>query len=184
MKNHILKLLLATNIIFMLAANLLGPLFAIFVQRFDGSVVTISLTWAVFIGSASIFMLILYRFGDRINKLQLLQLGFLIRAIAWLSYIFVGNIWGIFAVQVLLGLGEAFGTPAYEALFAEHLDDHRHIADYSEMWIAYNIVTAIAVVIGGVLVNYYGFPTLFIIMSVLALGSFGTSLKLTYLLRK
>ncbi len=184
MRNQILKILLVSNVIFVLASSFLGPLFTVFVQKFSADIITISLTWALFIGSTSLFMMLLYRVGDRLNKLQLVQLGFLIRAVAWICYIFVGNIWAVFAIQILLGIGEACGTPAFSALFAEHLDKNHHIADFSEQWIAYNLVGALATITGGLIVHSFGFSTLFILMAVLALMSYGISIKLNLLLRK
>lgn len=179
MRNQILKLLLLSNVIFVLAGSFLGPLFTVFVQHFTTDVVIISFTWALFIGSTSLFMLLLYRVGDQFNKLQLVQLGFLIRAIAWICYIFAGNIWAVLAIQILLGMGEACGTPAFSALFSEHLDKNHHVADFSEEWIAYNLVGAGAALVGGFLVHSFGFPTLFVIMSTLALTSYAISLKLS-----
>ena len=168
-ENNFLKTLFVYNGVFVFASGLIGPLYAVYVQRFDSNVSSISLSWAAFLLSTTFFLSILSRYGDRIkNKKILLQFGFLIRAIAWISYIFVGDIGALILVQMLLGLGEALGTPSFEALFAEHLDKNRHIKEYSEWKLIVNGASGLAVIGGGFLVQKMGFNILFISMSVLA----------------
>ncbi|MEI6498374.1 MAG: MFS transporter [bacterium] len=169
-ENNFLKTLFIYNGIFVFAGGLIGPLYAVYVQKFDSNISSISLSWAAFLLSTTFFLFILSRFGDKIkDKKILLQFGFLIRAIAWISYIFVGNIGALIIVQILLGLGEALGTPSFEALFAEHLDDNSHINEYSEWKLIVNGASGLAVIGGGFLVQKLGFNILFISMSILAL---------------
>lgn len=172
MRHKTLRILLVSNSVFMLAIGLLGPLYAVFVQKFSSAVMTISISWAVFILSSTLFVFILSRVGDRLDKKYLLLGGFLVRSLAWILLIFVSSLSQLIFLQVLLGLGEALGTPAFEALFAEHLDQGKHIRNYSDMWVANNVVAGVGTLIGGVVVSYLGFPILFILMSSLAIFSF------------
>jgi len=70
-----------------------------------------------------------------------------------------------------LGLGESLGTPAWNAIFAKHLDNSKEVMEYSNWNIINNLMVAAATVAGGVVVTYLGFNILFVIMSVLALVS-------------
>ena len=38
----------------------------------------------------------------------------------------------LLVAQFLLGIGEAVGTPAFDVIFAEHLDKGKHINEYSD----------------------------------------------------
>jgi MFS family permease len=172
MINKTLRHLYLYNGIFVLAGSMLGPLYAIYVQGIDNTPQIISLSWAVFLISSSVFMYLLSRIGDKIkNKSTLLVVGFLIRSLVWVMYIFANNIPFLLLLQILLGLGEAMGSPAYNALVAEHLDRKRHIEDYSDQILVFNLTAAIGTIVGGVLLSYYSFNILFIGMAGLGIIS-------------
>ncbi len=98
--------------------------------------------------------------------------GFLIRAACWIMYIFVADVFFLILLQVLLGLGDACGSPAFNSLIAQHLDKHQFIKEYADMNVIFNLCTALATIIGGALVTYFGFEYLFLLMAALALISF------------
>ena len=104
--------------------------------------------------------------------------GFLIRAVGWFLFIFVGNLSFLIFLQVFLGIGEALGSPAFDTIFAEHLDSGRHILEYSDWKLVANMATATGVIVGGAIVEIFGFPWLFASMSLLAMVAFlGVLLK-------
>lgn len=171
--NRTLKILFISNGIFVFAAGLLGPLYAVYLHSLSFDVLVISITWAVFLGSTFIFTFIVARIGDGLKRKKYwLLAGFLLRAIAWFSFIFVSDIQGIVLIQILLGLGEAVGSPAFDSIFAEHLDKGLHMRDYADWKLVANGTTAIGAVVGGVIVTTFGFDWLFGIMGILALISF------------
>lgn len=171
-KNLYLKTLYIYNGIFVFASGLLGPLYAIFVNKFEKDVFSISLSWAAFLIATTICLYFVSMFKDKPeNKKAFLILGFLIRAIVWILFIFIGNIWQLIILQIILGIGEAIGTPAFESLFAEHLDEGGHLKDYSRWKLIVNLATGVATVVGGLMVKYFGFEILFLIMSLLAIVS-------------
>jgi len=165
--NSSLRVLFFLNSIFVFAGSLLGPLYAVYVSRIDDKIISVSLSWAVFMFSSTLFMYFVSKFGDRVKEQEyLLAGGFLIRCLAWIGYIFVSNLTGLILLQILLGLGEALGTPAWNAIFAKHLDYREEIMDYSNWNIINNLMVAAATVAGGVIATYLGFNLLFVIMSV------------------
>lgn len=171
--NKSLKVLFTLNSIFVFGGSLFGPLYAIYVQGLDNKIVTVSMSWAIFMISSTVFMYFVSKYGDKIKEQEyLLASGFLVRTIAWLGYLFVSNISGLIVIQIVLGLGEALGTPAWNAIFAKHLDGHKEIMDYSNWNIINNLLVAVSTVFGGILVTYFGFSVLFLAMSMLALVSF------------
>ncbi|MCX6816600.1 MAG: MFS transporter [Candidatus Beckwithbacteria bacterium] len=168
-----LRVLYKYNGIFVLAGSLLGPLYAIYVERLQKGILTVSASWAAFLVSTTIFSLVLTRVGDRVKEKEYLLLaGFLIRAVAWFSYIYIRNISQLIGLQILLGLGEAVGTPAFEVIFAEHLEKGKHIDDYADWKVVVNLVTAVGTILGGLIASRFGFTPLFLAMSLLALVAF------------
>jgi MFS family permease len=167
--NKSLKVLFLLNSIFVFASNLLGPLYVIYVQGIDSKIITISISWATLTLSTVVFMFLMSKLGDKVKEKEfLLAGGFLVRALSWIGYIFVHNIYALLMVQVLLGLGEALGTPAWGVIFAKHLDGSKEIMDYSSWNMLSNVIAAGAVIVGGVVVSTFGFTILFISMSLLA----------------
>jgi MFS family permease len=173
MANGALKTIFIYNGIFVFASGLLGPLYAVFVETIDKNILSISLSWSAFLLSTTLCMLILRRFGDSIKEKEYLLLGgFLIRALVWFLFPFVSTIFILVLLQILLGIGEAVASPAFDAIFAEHLDDGFHIKQYTDWKLISNIASAIAIILGGIIIQYFGFSILFFIMGCLALVSF------------
>ncbi|MDO8621327.1 MAG: MFS transporter [Candidatus Levybacteria bacterium] len=172
MKDGALKILFISNGIFVFADSLLGPLYAVFVQKFADGVLAISISWTAFLISTTLFTFLISRVGDKIRKDDMLMASFIVRAIVWLSYIFVGNIPQLIALQIFLGIGEALGSPSFSAIFAEHLDKNHHVQEYADWRLIANIVTAVGTMLGGLIVAKLGFEYLFLAMSLLAVISF------------
>ena len=173
MNNKALKTLFIFNGIFVFAASLLGPLYAIFIETIDTDVFSVSLSWSVFLVATTIFMLFVRKYGDQLKETEyLLMAGYLLRALVWFAFPHISTLSVLIFLQVLLGLGEALGTPAYDAIFAEHLDENRHVKEYADWKLVSNLCGATAVLLGGLVVKNIGFSALFNSMGVLATVSF------------
>lgn len=169
-ENKAIRALLIYNTLFVFAGGLLGPLYAIFAEGIGADIKTISFSLSVFMISATMGMIIIRKFGDqKYNKKNMLAVAYMIRAIAWLSFIFISSKSGLFFIQAILGIGEALGTPAYGALYAENLDKNKHMREFADRKILVNIGSAISVALGSLVVEKYGFNTLFICMSSIAM---------------
>lgn len=171
--NKYLRNLFIFNGIFVLASGLLGPLYAVFVEKIDNSVLAVSFSWSAFLFSTTFFLLIVAKYADRIEKRKyLVMAGYLIQAIVWLLYPQTNNLIQLILLQIMLGAAEAMGAPTFQVMIAEHLDKGNKIQEYSVWKIILNAATAVAAVVGGLVVNYWGFSVLFYIMAGLALLSF------------
>ena len=115
MINKALKTLLVYNGIFTLAGGLFGPLYALYVVRVTPSVIAVSVSWAIFLISSTLVTFVISKVGDSIKEKEyLLMAGFLVRAIAWISYIFVDSILTLVILQIFIGIGEALITALNE----------------------------------------------------------------------
>lgn len=179
MPNRALQTLYIFNGIFVFAAALLGPLYAIFAESINLSIISISASISVLLISAVTFTLIIRSLGDRIQEKEYLLLGgFVVRAVAWFGFLFVTSLPTLLIIQVLLGLGEALGSPAFNTIFATHLDKGHQIEEFANWHIIAAITAAAGVFIGGLIVSNFGFAPLFVTMGSLAVVSFmGVALK-------
>jgi len=173
MKNNALKSLFIYNGIFVMAAAMLGPLYAIYVVKFVDGITAVSISWAAFLISTSFFTYLVSRNGDGLREKEYLLLaGYVMRILSWILLIFVHSLWALVFVQILLGLGESLGTPSFNALFADHLDKNKYIKEYSTWSLIANLTSAVGILAGGFIVNNFGFKALFILMAGLSLISF------------
>lgn len=167
--NKSLLSLFLINGIFVFASSLFGPLYAIYIEKLGTGILSASLTWSAMLVVTTLVTMIVAKFGDKIKEKEyLLIAGFIIRSIAWLSYTIIGTLPQLILVQVLIGIGEAVGSPSFDAIFADHLDKKSEIMEYSGWKVLYNLVAALGTGLGGVIVVSYGFNMLFYIMSALA----------------
>ena len=171
--NKSLKILFLSNSLFVFASSLLGPLYALYVEGIDGKILSVSFSWFAFIVSSLFFTYLVGRYGDKIKEKEYLLLaGYLLRACVWIFFIFVTNISSLIILQIILGIGDALGSPAFESIFATHLDREQSISNYSTWKLFERVAIAAATLLGGFIVSLFGFSPLFIIMSLLALISF------------
>jgi len=170
--NKALKIIILSNTIFCFAGALFAPLYAIFVQQITSNIIHIGASLSVFCFTTALLTFIICRVGDRFKEKEfLLILGFILRAVAWIYYIFIRSVWQIYFVHLILAFGEAFGSPAFTALFSSHLDKDRHFKEWGS-WISISLViSGVASFLGSVLVKTYGFKPLFVSMAILAIIS-------------
>jgi MFS family permease len=153
----------------LMAIAMLTPIYAIFVQDIGGDILSASGAWALFTLTSGVLILLFGRLEDKASKKgiqhqKFITLGYFIRSLAFIGYFFVTNTFQLFAVQVLLGIGFAASIPAYDSLYSKFLSKGHYATEWSA-WEGMNmIVAAIGAVIGGVIANFFGFKTLFLVM--------------------
>jgi MFS transporter, DHA1 family, tetracycline resistance protein len=169
MPNRILQILFLYSGLFNFAASLFGPLYAIYVERMGAGIMPVCYAYSIQLFSITLFTFIVSKLGDKCRpKVYMLSIGFLIRAVCWFIYIFIHTIPQLYLLQFVMGIGDAFSGPAFDALFAEHLDKDKHIMDYSDWRVVANAAIVLGTTLGGLIVSHYGFRTLFVFMSILA----------------
>ena len=166
MKNNVaLRLLFTYNSVFLFSSSLLGPLYAVYVGKVSGGVLTISISAAVFYISSTLFLMFVSRWGDHLrDKEYLLIASYLIRAVNYFAFIFLNSALMLMMIQVIAGLADALGTPTFSTLFARHTDRNQEVMEYSDWNIVANLVRALGTVIGGFVVSVFGFNFLFLHM--------------------
>lgn len=148
---------------------MLGPLYAVYVLKFVDGIAAISVSSAAFLLSTSFFTLLVAKKGDAIKEQEyLLIAGYFLRIVSWIAMIFTHSLWMLIGIQILLGLGESLGSPAFNAIFAKHLEKGQAIREYSDWSLIANLSGAVGVLAGGAIVSFYGFPALFFLMALLS----------------
>ena len=170
--NQALRILLSTNAMILMAAAMLGPIYALFVEKIGGDLMDASFAGGIFAFVAGLTTLISGKYSDRIKENELIVvLGYVIMAVGFFLYLWVNSVIFLFMVQVIIGLGEAVYSPAFDAVYSKHLDGHKSGTQWGA-WESMNyFTTAVGAIVGGAVVTIFGFQTLFIIMALLCCSS-------------
>lgn len=167
------KILLVSDYFMVFGPGLLGPLFAIFVERIGGDILDISYVWAVYLIVTGVIIVLIGKISDeKIAKEKFVIVGFALSSLFTFGYLLVSKPLHLFIVQIGLGIATALSFPTWDALYAKYEDQKR--AGYSWALVdgGEQILPGIAVIIGGLVVNYFGFKTLFVIMGLVqAIGA-------------
>ena len=168
--NKVLKSLLFLDGIFILAAGMLGPIYAIFVERIGGDILDASGAMAGFSLSFALIVFLVSRWEDHVKfKKRLIFTGYTLSAFAFLAYYFVGNPFELLLVQILLGVSGAIVTPAYDAAYSLFLDKGKFASEWGAWETVNRAVTGVAAIIGGLIAFEFGFKILFLVMFAISL---------------
>ena len=164
--NRALRILLITNGLVLLAAAMLGPIYALFVENIGGSLLDASLTGGFFALAAGITTLIAGKFADKNKRAELIvAAGYTLMGIGFLLYIFVNSIWFLFCIQILIGFAEAVYSPAFDTLYSRHIT----IKKAGREWGAWESINYFSIaagsITGGLIVTNLGFNALFGMMA-------------------
>ncbi len=167
--NHSLWAMLVVSALYMFAFGMFSPLYAIFVEKVGGDISAASNAWAVFMLTAGIMTFLTGRWENNAKQtvVGLAWSQFLVAG-AYLMYYFTDRIAMLYSAQILLGLGASFFWPAFHSLYGKHVDKHNQAKQWSFYDALAYLLPAMAAVIGGWLVNNYGFNTVFMIMAIMS----------------
>lgn len=172
--NPAIKILLFTNSLILLCSYMLGPIYALFVVDIGGDIMDAGLTVSVYALAAALTTLISGIYADKVKENELIiVLGYSILAISFLLFFFVTNIWMLFLVQALFGIGEAIYSPAFNAIYSKHLSKGNAGKEWGYWEVMQYLVYIIGAAMGAYLVQSWGFGPVFIILSGICVYSAG-----------
>lgn len=175
-----LKILLTASAFSLLGAEMIGPVYAVFVEQIGGDLSTAGYAYGTLALVAGIVTFAMGHWADKLgHERKLIIFGYGVSTMAIFGYLFVSEPVHLYAVQVVLGLGSAIRTPSYDSLYSKYLRPGKYASEWGAWESMYWFVTAGAAVIGGWIAHTFGFDTLFMVMFVLAfLGTLSAGLLL------
>jgi len=166
--NRLSKILLYGANIWYFGEGMLGPLFAVFTERIGGDVLDVAWAWATYLFVTGILYIVVGKIVDRRNnKEKIMVIGYFLNALFTFGYLFVSSPWHLFVVQAGLGIAAALASPTWNALYSKHEDKKHDGFHWGLAGGQAQIVTGIALVAGGLIVNYFSFDVLFITMGII-----------------
>lgn len=165
-----LKLFLVANSFFLLAAGMLGPIYALFVKEIGGDILAAGSSWAIFMIVSGLGIFIMGKVQDNIKKDKpVIIIGYVFESVGFLGYFFVSNVIQLFMVQFLLGISMVIQIPVFDSFYTKHLEKGKFASQWSAWEGMYFTVTGVAALIGAFLAKIFGFKILFLVMFFLSL---------------
>jgi MFS family permease len=166
------KILLLGANIWYFGEGMLGPLFAIFSEKVGGDILDITWAWSTYLIITGIFYILIGKLLNKKDyKIKVMVLGYSINALLTFGYLLVDSPFKLFLVQAGLGIAEALGTPAWDALYSKSLENDLDSYAWGLSTGQSQIVTGIAFGIGGVITHFISFNALFITMGIIQISA-------------
>jgi MFS family permease len=168
--NNRLKSLVIGNSFFIFGGSLIIPVYALFAEDIGAGVQLMGILFAVkFIANAVADLIIMHMPDNHERTVAIYRGSMVIRGFAWLCVGLFPSIPMLLAVQIVTGLAEGFGTPAFSTLMANSLDKGKHMKQWATWDLIKNPLIAAGGVLSGTVVNAYGFGAMFYMMGSLAI---------------
>jgi predicted MFS family arabinose efflux permease len=164
--NKSLRILIMLNMAITFVIGIFAPFYAVFVAKIGGDIAFAGFSWAILGIISGILTLFFTKWELRIKEQELLlALGYFIRGVVFLSYAFMASMSQLILTQILWGVAVAISVPAFDAIYSAHTTRDGSIAEWGGLEGVSSIATGVAALIGGIVVQTFGFQPIFFVMS-------------------
>lgn len=172
--NPVVKAYMVSEALLWSAWDFITPIFAVFIVKNipSGSIQTAAIGFSIYLITRVVFEIIsgrLLQGSTNRKKYTTAILGMICLSFSYLGFAFSQNILTVFFFYSLLGIGLGIASPAKSSLFSTHLDKNKEATEWSLSDALILICMALATALGGFVASQYGFPTLFILSSIISL---------------
>lgn len=168
--NRPIRILLWTNALVLVSGAMLAPIYALYVEGIGGDLMDASLTGGIFALAAGCTSIIAGKYADKVRRKDYVMIiGALIMSLGFFFLTKVETILGLFAIQSLIGFGQAIYYPPYDALYSLHTSNSKAASTWAAWESMDYFVTAGGAVLGGYIANTVGFSALFVMMGVVCI---------------
>ena len=152
------------------AEALYAPIYAVYVEGIGGSVLDAGLTWGIYMTVLGSLVLILGRYIDKLKRhAWILYFGHIVAGFLSFGYLFIQDVLQLAVLQFLMGLVWAAVNPVWDAYYSLFLDRTRAASEWGLFEGGSRLATGLGSLIGGVVVTFFGFASVFVLAGVLNL---------------
>ena len=180
--NLIIKILILSDFFVWSSANLLSPVFAIYVvDKIPGaSVESVGIATSLYLIVRSIMEIPVGIYIDKTktekDDLYSALIGTIASALVYFCYIFINSVWQLYALQIISGMAAALAFPGWYSIFTHHIDKEREGFEWSLYDVMLGVGMAATAALGAFLVEMFGFEMVFVLVGLLM--TFGALLLL------
>ncbi len=185
--NKIVKVLMLSDFIIVSGFGFVAPIFALFItdKIHGGTIETVGFASAVYWIAAAVIRLPIARYIDKTKTEKddfyfMIFGSVLISAVPFL-YIISSEIWHIYVIQMIYGLGYSLRLPGWYGMFTRHIDKGAEGYEWSFDSLVSGIGSGVTAALGGILAVKFGFNALFILIGVISIIGTATLTFLYYI---
>lgn len=163
--NKTLRLLIISDIFVFSGFGLISPILAIFINDnlIGGSIFAAGIASMIFLITQAVLQIVFsYGFNPK-DRLWMLKIGTGIIACVPFGYIFATQIYHLYLVQLIYGVGAAFAYPSWSSLFTSHLEKGQRGFQWSVYSSSVGVGSAAAAGIGAWLAEKTSFELVFLL---------------------
>lgn len=165
-----LRLLLLISTFLVFAWGMFGPIYAIFVKKIGGDILDTGFSWGIYMIVSGVGIFFMGKFQDKLKREKpVLLIGYGLRCIVLLAYMFITSIIQLFILQFLLGLSIVITVPAFDSLYTKNLKKGKFASQWAYFESIYFGAQGVAALAGAALVKFFSFGALFFVMFLLTL---------------
>lgn len=158
------KMLMSMTLLVNIGCNLIGPFYAIYIQKVGISLADMGFASAVFNVTIGLLIIAIGKLSDKLNKEIVTVVGYYLYAFGTLGYMLISRSWHLYLLQVVFAFAAACLAAPLTALFSRYIEKKEEGMQWGLNDGVSRIGVALAVVAGTLIVTRLGFTTLFIIM--------------------
>lgn len=178
--NPVVMIMIYSDFLITLGAGFLSPIFAVFLtdQIEGGSLAVAGFSTTLFWVVKSLVQVPVSVTADRIrgerDDFFFIAAGsFIVATVPLLYYLWATEVWHVYLLQIMDGIGYGLITPPWLAVFTRHIDKHHENVEWTIHSNIIGLAFAVAAAVGGVLAERFGFRLIFLMVSAaLFLGAF------------
>jgi len=177
--NVVIKVLIASDFIVWSSANLVAPIFAIFVtdKLPGGSIEAVGIASMIYFIAKCIVEIPVSTYIDKSKSerddLYSALLGTILNATIFFLYPIIDSVWQLYLLQIVSGAAAAIAYPGWYSIFTRHIDKTKEAFEWSLYDVLLGLGMAATAALGALLVKQFGFDIVFVAIGVMTiLGAF------------
>jgi DHA1 family multidrug resistance protein-like MFS transporter len=148
----------------------------VFAQTFGATFLDLGFIGSAYAVTYAVAPVLIGYLADKLNRAWLFTLGLAVNAVATVVLVFVRNIGDIVILRLLGGVGYSFFWPTAEVLVADIAPANRRVKEMGTYSVAWASGFLIGPLIGGFMIQNFGYAELFLIATALIAVAFVFSL--------
>lgn len=157
--------------LFNFAVEMISPIYAIFVKDIGEGMFSVGVAYAIYSIVLSMLQPLTGKLADKYGRVKLAILANLINSIGLFGYIFIRNIFHVYFLQMLLGIGSAIAAPSQLSMIADATSKKKRGQEYGYIQMSMGFAAAFAAILAGAIAQLIGFQIVFLIGGTIALVS-------------
>jgi len=178
------KILLTASLLANFGDSLIGPFYAVFVEKIGGSILDIGFTVTVFSMCTGLLMILIGKLSDRLNKELITIFGYGMYALGSLLYLVISSPWQLFFLQIVFAIGTACLAAPLTTLFAKYIQKGKEGAQWGLEGGSSFLAVGVASFIGTLIVSQWGFKILFLAMFAIQISATLVQTRLYFAMKK